>query len=241
MVTLLHQTNTTVHHKRLKNTHSQLINVRNEVLGTGQETKKKDTKDKLMLADKTNKDQLPETEGAIKSNYKLESTAFVNPSMGSKVIEPIGYEATGMNYQQTPAQREMDKRPVSGSESFDDENEFIKDASSSPPFASDAGTVNDDSGYSTTSSVVEDDTQPQQQAAQHGQIGGKIDKIVEDAASESFDLQQQQAIQHDQVGGKTDKIAEDAVSESFAEKPGMQIQEDCLSLFINIRYFSNFL
>ena len=159
---------------------------------------------------KTTYNKLPEKASAAKvedfeviendenTDSKLsESTPFTAPSIDSKIVEPIGYDATGMNYQQSATERtnerEMNERPVANSETFNDENEFVKDATSS--LASNDG--DESSSSEEEENIDETGKEEHQQASQH-------DHILENTSP---------------VGN--DKIAEEAVTESFDEKPGL--------------------
>lgn len=226
LVTLLHETNTKIHHhhKRHK-VITNTLNTRNDILQTSQVTSKSGKK--LILTDKTNKDQLPETaaesndEDATNdsNNYKVVGTAFVNPSVGNKVVEPIGYDATGMNYHQTQDEREMEKRPVSNSESFNDENEFVKDSAPSSPFSnSDTDADQKDmiekvinqhdgnTGIDTGADDTDDGTTSAIEKVVKKHISSdKADNEKNAENDEEFDLQER-ATQHDHISASDKKI-----------------------------------
>jgi hypothetical protein len=56
-----------------------------------------------------------------------EQNAELNPLEGRKMVEPIGYDSTGLNFRSLP-DREREKRPVHSDENFNDENQFIKNS-----------------------------------------------------------------------------------------------------------------
>ena len=231
LVTLLHKTNTKIHHHK-RHKVANTLNARNDILRTR-------SNDKLTLTDKTNKDQPPvvddkgssndEDASSDNSDYKVVGAAFVNPSVGNKVVEPIGYDATGMNYHQTQDEREMEKRPVSNSESFNDENEFIKDTSPSSPFSSDTDAGSDGDPMTTIEkgikehdndkadegkTVENEEYDLQERATQHDRISAEDKKIIENDDGEL----REKASQHDEISASDDStIADDDTQQQLVK------------------------
>ena len=65
-----------------------------------------------------------------------DQNAEMNPLEGNKLVEPIGYDATGFNFRSLP-DRDRENRPIHSDEDFNDENRFIKNSDPVSPEESD--------------------------------------------------------------------------------------------------------
>ena len=71
-------------------------------------------------------------DGLEDQDFQSDENAEFNPMEGSNVAEPIGYDATGLNYRSIPTE-EAEQRLLDNNEVFNDENTFINNGNALPP------------------------------------------------------------------------------------------------------------
>ncbi|XP_066920406.1 uncharacterized protein [Clytia hemisphaerica] len=98
-------------------------------------------KNKLKQLMNATKDSEDLSDGVEDQDLQPDGNAEFNPMEGNNVAEPIGYDATGLNYRSIPTE-DSEQRLIANNEIFNDENTFINNGNALPPLEDDTENEN---------------------------------------------------------------------------------------------------